>query len=488
MKRLFSRRAFVWLLASLITLYTLFVVIENGTGTRAIAAAQAKVLSEGESLDFTAHLPPLPPASENFCAIEPLIGIKDPNPESSDAPKALAPAIPTSLIPAPLKTGQVPDSKPLIAHLASLGIGNAQATPAESLAALDAAHPVLQTLANAAPQRPSAQFIPMPGESWPDICAYELKFNHFTHSQNLSAALLLRSHIAIAAGNSSEAVKSIQASLRLADAHLREPVLSSLLVGSSLLYRTMNAVWHLLHARIANQTELAPLRDDIARIDTPKAILQASRGELALVTSTLTALPSSPEHPPTLNETNPDLTDTPSTTTPEDYGFHTLIPNGFDQHLEARLIIESVNHLILPMKSPDFQSLAPVWNPLQDRIKTIRRLTRPHHWQAALHLGTVSRQIARVAEAETQRRHALAALAIESIRQTQGTLPTTLPPGHLNFTDGKPTHYQVDGKNYLLSSTSIDNLNPTEPPAPAQSKTTAQTPPNDWTWQMPATD
>lgn len=488
MKRFFSRRAFVWLLASLIPLYALFVVIENHTGTRALAAAQAKVLSERESLDFTTHLPPLPPASENFCAIEPLIGIKDPNTESSDALTALAPAIPTSLIPDPLKTGKVPDSKPLIAHLASLGIGNPQATPAESLAAFDAAHPLLRELANAAPQRPSAQFIPMPGESWPDICAYELKFNHFTHSQSLTSALLLRSHLAIAADNPSEAIKSIQASLRLANAHLQEPVLLSLLVGYSMLSRTMNAVWHLLHARIANQTELAALRDDIARIDLPKAMLQASRGELALVSSTLTALPSSPEHPPSHNKTNPDLTDNPSTATPWEYGLHTLIPNGFDQHSEARLIIESVNHLILPMKSPDFQSLAPVWNPLQDRIKTIRRLTRPHHWQAALHMGTVSRQIARVAEVETQRRHSLAALDIESIRQTQGTLPSTLPPGHLNFTDGKPTHYQVEGKSYRLSSPSINNLPPTEKSASAQSKTTSQTQSKDWTWLMPATD
>jgi hypothetical protein len=488
MKRFFSRRAFVWLLASLIPLYALFVIIENHTGTRALAAAQAKVLREGESLDFTTHLPALPPALENFCAIEPLIGIKDPNTESSDALKALAPAIPTSLIPDPLKTGKAPDSKPLIAHLASLGIGNAQATPAEGLAALDAAHPLLRELANAAPQRPLAQFIPIPGESWPNICAYELKFNHFTHSQRLSAALLLRSHLAIAADNPSEAIKSIQASLRLANAHLQEPVLLSLLVGTSTLSRTTNAVWHLLHARIANQTELATLRDDIARIDLPKAMLQASRGELAIVSNTLTAYRLIDEHPPSFLAANQDPIHNPSTATPGEYGLHTLIPNGFHQHSEARLIIESVNHLILPMKSPDFQFLAPLWNPLQDRIQKNRQLTRPHHWQAALHMETVSRQIARVAEVETQRRHALAALTIESIRQTQGTLPSTLPPGHLNFIDGKPTHYQVEGKSYRLSSTSIGNLNPTETPAPDQSKTTSQTQSKDWTWQMPATD
>ena len=78
--RLWSKRAVratVWTLVSLVTLHALLVSVENWTGARALAAAKERVAKEGETLDFMALVPPLPPAAENFCALEPLAGITD---------------------------------------------------------------------------------------------------------------------------------------------------------------------------------------------------------------------------------------------------------------------------------------------------------------------------------------------------------------------------------------------------------------------------
>jgi len=131
MKRLFSLRVLVWTFASLVTLFVLLVVLENWTGARALAAAKEKVVKEGESLDFMALVPPLPPEAENFCALEPLAGLT----KAKDKPAPALEALDKIISKAPgglnsLQLGTMPDLKPWIAHLAKNGIGKADATPA----------------------------------------------------------------------------------------------------------------------------------------------------------------------------------------------------------------------------------------------------------------------------------------------------------------------------------------------------------------------
>ena len=75
MKRLFRLRTLAWLFATLVTLYCLFVAIENWTGARALAAAKEMLAKEGETLDFQKLIHAPIPDATNFCAIEPLAGI-----------------------------------------------------------------------------------------------------------------------------------------------------------------------------------------------------------------------------------------------------------------------------------------------------------------------------------------------------------------------------------------------------------------------------
>lgn len=481
MKRIFNRRVLFRTLASLITIYILFVIIENWTGPHALAAAKAKLLAEGETLDFTAIDPPPPPEAQNFCTIEPLAGIKESNNKPAEALKALDWSILHNDSLDSVKAGNAPDLKPLMDHLAAKGIGKKDASPAEMLAALDATHPVLKSLADAAPLRPAAQFIPRIGKDRPDMQHHEIDYTHFTQTQHLSKALLLRCNLAIAAGHAGDAVNCIQASLRLAEAHLQEPVLLGLLVGSTIQASTMSRVWALLHARITTEAELAILQNDIARLDLLAAMLRATRGELAVAAHTLAALRSRPETRSDLYGSRQDGFEPESESSLGADLLYALLPSGFDENSEAHMISEGLNHLILPMRNQDFKTFFPSFDRLKERIKENRQITRPHHWLAAFNMGTHSRSMRRVAEAETNRRHALAAIAIERIRQAEGALPTTLPAGHLDFMDGKPMRYRLEGDGYLLWSVSLDNEDDGGKRHPRSGSFTG-----DWVWQMPA--
>jgi len=158
-----------------------------------------------------------------------------------------------------------------------------------------------------------------------------------------------------------------------------------------------------------------------------------------------------------------------------------FLPRGFYEHSEAHMITQCLDHLILPMKNQDFKTLFPAFDRFEKRIKENRHITRPHKWMASLNMGTHSFIIERVAESETRRRHALAAIAIERIRQATDALPASLPEGHLDFIDGKPMRYRVEGSGYLLWSIALNNTDDGGKDHPRSSSRKG-----DWVWMMPA--
>lgn len=484
MKRLFSLRVLIWTLASLVTLYLLLVTLENWTGARALAAAKEKVAKEGESLDFMSLVPPLPPDAENFCALEPLAGLTNPKNKPAAALEALD--IITSKAPGGLNSiqhGTAPDLKPWIEHLAKNGIGKADATPAEMLAALDAAHPVLKTLADAAPQRRAAQFTPRIGEGLENITLFELPMPHFNHSQRLGKALLVRCHLAIAAGQAGEALKCIQASLRLTEACFQEPVLISLLVGSSIHALAMDNIWALLHARIATEAELSILKQELARLDLPATLLHAMRGELAAASQTFEHLKKRPEGSAGLF----DLMNQPGQQQPLASRFlNAVLPSGFLDHSEAFIINQELDGLILPTRQGGYPRLKTALHDLEATFAKENKLLHPHQILARLMLPAYGSIVRTVAESETRRRQALAALAIESVRLAKGSPPPALPNGILDVIDEKPMRYRVEGGGYVLWSIAHDEEDdggklPAKDEKVRDAKFTG-----DWVWRMPA--
>lgn len=455
--RLWSKRAVratVWTLVSLVTLYALFVSVENWTGARALAKAKERVAEEGETLDFMSLVPPLPPGAENFCALEPLAGITDakhPSAPELESLEAITSKMPGRVPSDP--SGTVPDWKPWIEHLAKNGIGTTDTTPAGMLAALDAAHPVLKALADAAPRHPAAQFTPRIGENHGNGPIFALPMPHYNLAQRLARALLLRCHLAIAAGQAGEALRCLQASLRLCDACLREPVLISQLVGCSIHGMVMDRVRVLLHSRIATGAELEILNGELGRIDFPSALLQSMRGELAGATQTLESI-----------RTRSDVLDLLFTINYEQGGSQPLVqpvvkrmlPLGFIDHSEAVVIRQQLDWLILPAKRGGYPELSRGLKDLEADLAGRGKLSRPHHLLASLMMPAYGSVVRRIIESETRRRQAVAAIAIEQSRLATGSLPASVPGGILDIIDGKPMRYRVAGDGYLLWSVAHD--------------------------------
>jgi len=487
MKRLFSLRVLVWTFASLVTLYILLVVLENWTGARALAAAKEKVAKEGESLDFMALVPPLPPEAENFCAIEPLAGLTNPKNKPAQALEALDKI--TSKAPGGLNSiqlGTAPDLKPWIGHLAKNGIGKADSTPAEMLVALDAAHPVLKTLADAAPQRRAAQFTPRIGEGQDGITLFELQVPHYNHAQRLGKALLLRCHLAIAAGQAGEAVKCIQASLRLSEACFQEPILISLLVGSSIHAITMDRIWTLLHARIATEAELSILKQELARLDLPATLLHAMRGELAAATQTFEHLKSRPEGSAGLFDL---IAVQPGQQQSLASRFlNALLPSGFLDHSEAFIIHQEIDRFIVPAKQGGYPRLKAALHDLEKSFAEKNKLLHPHQILARLMLPAYGSVVRNVIESETRRRQALAAIAIESFHLAKGSPPELLPAGILDVIDEKPMRYRVEGGGYVLWSIAHNEKDDGGRAPADKERTTDAKYTGDWVWRMPARD
>jgi hypothetical protein len=487
MKAFFNRiwskravRATIWTLISLVTLYFLLASIENWTGARALAAAKERVAKEGETLDFMSLVPPLPSDPENFCALPPLAGLTDakhpPAPEL-EALEAIASKMPGRVASHP--SGTLPDWNPLLEHLAKNGIGTADATPAAMLAALDTAHPVLKTLADAAPQHRAAQFTPRIGENHGNGPIFALPMPHYNLAQRLARALLLRCHLAIAAGKVEDALHCFQASLRLCEACLREPVLISQLVGCAIHGLVMDRVRVLLHARIASGAELDVLKEELGRLDFPAAMLQSMRGELAGATQTLESI-----------RTRSDVLDILFTMNLEDGRSRSLVqpivkkmlPLGFIDHSEAVIIHQQLDGLILPAKRGGYPELSRGLKELETTLAGRGKLSRPHHLLADLMMPAYGSIVRKISESETRRRQALAAITIEQSRLATGALPPSLPEGILDLIDGEPMRYRIEGNGYLLWSIANDGEDDGGRAADEGERSTDAKFTGDWVW------
>jgi hypothetical protein len=499
MKRLFTLRALLWLLVSLVTVYALFVSIENWTGARALAAAKDRLAKEGETLDFALLLPPPIPDSQNFCAIEPLKGLTNPKlpvaaelealnwskKQSEWLQKHVGASLPQNLS-CRLKAAPI-DLKTWTAFLADIGIGKKDAAPAEMLAALDSAHPLLKRLSDEATLRTKAQFKPQIGEGQEKFTFFELQVPHLNHAQRLGRLLTLRAHFAIAAGNGPEALRSIQACLRLAEAVGEAPMLLGTLVSYTLHSMALEAVWALLHYRIATSTELELLSTEIQRADYLRMLLQAMRGELAGGVQTVEMMTQRPESRVSIMgmvETASNASGAPHEPSLSSI-MGRLIPQGFFQHAEARMIELELEHLLLPMKRGGHAPLVESLALLEKEVAKSRELTNPHGWFAGLVLPAYSSVVRHVYLAETMRRLSLASIQIEKHRLANGTPPATLESRLLDPIDQKPLRYRVEGSGYVIWSIASDGEDDQGRALKKDEKENDARFGADWVWRMP---
>ena len=496
MKRFLHPRKLAWAAFTLITLCFLLVAVENWTGARALAAAMARLEHEGESLDFRKLLRPPVPSEANFCALDPLAGITNPDnkiPESLSAlnwqQKHSKMNVPVS---SALLTGEEADVGGLASYLASIGIGSADAAPAAMLAALDAAHPVLKSLSAAAPLRLEAVFTPALGEGHLGNLM-ELQVPHYAIGRHLAGTLQARARLAIAAGDAAEAVNSIRAGLRLSQAAAAEPVLIGLLVSAAMHAVTQEGIWALLHARIASDAQLAALQEDFGRLDFDAALLQSMRGELAGITQTIQTMRSSPDMAASMlgviSSTGTELEIVPA---------HRLIawlvPRGFWDHSGARIINSTLDGFLQPVKNGGLIFEADGRLAMESEVYATRGLADPHGILRGMSMPAYGGVVRNLTRAEAVRRQSLAAIALERHRLRHQGYPATLAalvPAFLKTVpldpiDDQPTRYRVTagGDSFALWSIATDREDD-QATQPADGKDiTRNTYTGDWVWKM----
>jgi hypothetical protein len=258
-----------------------------------------------------------------------------------------------------------------------------------------------------------------------------------------------------------------------------------MLVGSTIHALTMDRVWVLLHARIASEKELSVLKQEIARLDLPAAMLQAMRGELAAAAQTLEALKSRPdlgsalfgEHSPT-GETQPMASRL----------LNKLLPSGFIDHSEAVIIEHELAQIILPMKKGGYPQWKSGLKDFDQHFAEQNVLGRLHNIFARLIIPAYSGVVRNVTESETRRRQALAALAIESFRLSKDSPPSSLPDGIVDLIDEKPMRYRVEGKGYVMWSIAHDEEDDGGKVSGKDEKVRDAQFTGDWVWRMPARD
>ena len=491
MKRFFKVRYLLWTLVSLVTFYFLVVALENWTGARALAEARARVEAAGETLDFKRLLPPPIPDAANFCALKPLAGISDPKHQPAEAIKALNwqqrhPEVKRPSGFAAVRNGKPDDLVRWIAYLADIGIAKPNFTPANALQALDGSFPLLKTLSDAAPVRKSALFTPPLGEGQ-DGGPFAIQLPHYALVRPLAEALALRAQLAIASRNAEEAIHSTQACLRLVEAALAEPILIGQLVGVAMLSQAHEAIWALLHARIADDVQLAVLQADLGRIDHRASILVAARGEMAAMVETLRSMVNIFESFEVLKEGS-----SPSVRVRLG-GW--LVPRGFVDHSTATIINIDYEQIIEPLKKGTSTARAAAAKQLEGFRLEQPSLWKPHRILASLAVPSFSSVLRTIDSSDTVNRQATIAIAIDRHRLATGQLPAALRelvPVYLHAIpqdpmDDQPMRYLVKDGAYSLWSVALDRQDdqgrlPTEAEITKMRHADYK---GDWVWHLP---
>lgn len=478
MKRFFSLRSLVRLMAGLVFLCLLVVLVENWTGAHALAAAKLKLEQAGETLDLEALRPkPISDAS-NFCAIGPLVGItledKDTGKSRHEAFRKLdwgqfwennRSKLPTPALNGGCRLGVPFDFQQASAYLRDTTYidTSVNASPVHALSAIDRLHSLLKELSDAAPDRTEAVFVPAVGDGY-DGSPARMPVPHLNSATHIVKGLAMRSQVAVEAADSENAVRSIQASLRLTQALGKEPTLIGLLVAVTTSTYELNSIWSLLHRRVASEPQLSRLQSDLERQDFMRSALQSIRGELAFQTSSIEWYKRHSDrredvYAPAkgfLGEYEPSW---------HEILLVRLIPAGWFDHNAATTIKLHSTWLLEPFKTGDVSRITHGFDELDRMLGERHGISSPHHILPALSLPVFWSILRQAIYSEAVRRQACTAIAIERYRLAHAKLPASLGelvPAFLAAVpldpiDRQPMRYRVEGNAFTLWSIAMDS-------------------------------
>lgn len=493
MKKFFTRcwqrrwlRGAVWSLlgfvAICVVLWTVLCAWMNWSGARRWREVQAIFRAEGETLDFreTMHAPV--PEGENFCAIPLLkdLALVVDNNREKGAPgerrkRLIALKLPVlSKGPARLKfTGAMTGVRVDLKSVAdSLRAEGSLPVPADSghpardlLAALSKHDAVFQELA-AGLNRPKAQWTPewktrdLPG------MVISIALPHYDAVIATQRTLALRAIAAAGVGEDgwTKAHESAQILAQLSEASLHDPFLIGLLVGISHLGMLCSATWEICAAHAGTAEDFARLESAIANLDLHRALLHASRSELASAVGLLQFLKSTRDGAVEILSLGwIGGNDVGAFANAAEHA----IPAGFFDASCAFLAERELRHIVRPVRDGDWRAALRAAKEFEDEIIGMKATvwTHPEAILTAMVVPVTTNVTRRAAHAQAVISQAVIACALERHRLARGSYPDALAavqradgaPLPLDEMSGKPMGYRktADGK-YALWSIGLD--------------------------------
>ncbi|MCX6857248.1 MAG: hypothetical protein NTV80_20350 [Verrucomicrobia bacterium] len=267
---------------SLAALVTCFYWALNWTGEKRWQRVKAKLEAEGETFDFYSLYPAPIPDEQNFCAIEPLNGIRTPegmSPEAVAAQKKrdvilkqldfftyeLSGAASFDF----LSKAKEPDYSAILDKLKETKALPLKSDPvawAEIQAALETQAPILKVLGGAAKQHRKADFLPRPSRADLPELLTSLPNPHFNPTLRLAGLLRFHALICFKSGDLEAAMNAALALLRLSQGAYNSNTLIANLIGNAIQKDFQELVWLMLKSRQYGDAALAFLQADILSV------------------------------------------------------------------------------------------------------------------------------------------------------------------------------------------------------------------------------
>lgn len=246
----------------------------------------------GETFEYFPQLAPPVPEEQNFFAIAPLNGIRDPGSSAKrDGIKMQMAFMSRQIQLASFfdiwNRAETPDDQKILVALSQKGLPAPGRTPPtltwrEARAEIEKQAPILRELTQAVRSRREAEYLPRLGRHELPEMLLLMSFDHVNTCQNLANLCRLYSIVCLKDGDPKKSLEASLVELRFAKAADGSRSLLGNLVCITHQSRFAALVWLHLQNRCLGDAELALLQDELRLIDPAAQHLASLRGELAL--------------------------------------------------------------------------------------------------------------------------------------------------------------------------------------------------------------
>jgi len=460
----------LFVVVCLVTLYGLFIAVENWRGEHAWNVHQRECEAKGNNFDWKSIVPPPVADAENF-AMTPLFAELFPKPPQKPKLDAL----------------RLPDSKGRagdwhVGRVENLAAWKKCFTNDDLLVALKVYEPMMREISEALQQRPKCRF----------PIRYEDNFSaalpHLAQLRNVARVYRLRALAELSAGQTEAAFEDVRLCLRLADTIKDEPLLISCLVRIAMLDLAAQPVWEGIAVHRWNDRQLAALQAEFANVDQLAAFAHAMRGERLFAHYACRWLINKPKERSLLLHVFTDGGVQPVLGAL----FLRAVPTGW--WYQNMLTVDRIHsESFWPAIDLAHRRLDPAtWQRMENTFATKR--TSPYNVLSKLLLPAVTTCAKTAAAAQTTVDEVVVACALERHRLAKGALPdklAALVPEFLakvpnDVITGEPLRYRRDGVGFALWSVGWNQKDDDGVFA-----TTSGKPPRwdkdkgDWVWQYP---